>query len=88
MGGEIRKVPGSLGPLRVFLRNSPAPGLAMTRALGDFLAVGLGISFMPEVKTFAIGAEDEVLVVGSDGVWEFLDEKVVLQTALQGGKNL
>ena len=88
MGGEIRKVPGSLGPLRVFLRNSPAPKLAMTRALGDFLAVGLGISFVPEVQTFAIGAEDEVLVVGSDGVWEFLDEHAVVKTALQGEKSL
>ena len=78
-GGEVRQSEGgNIAPQRVFMKNSPAPGLAMTRSMGDFFAVGAGISFEAEVVEHVVSPEDEVLVVASDGVWEFLSETEVV----------
>jgi serine/threonine protein phosphatase PrpC len=61
-----------LGPQRVWLQDQEIPGLAMSRSLGDTTAHSVGVSSIPEVRSFLIGVDDKFVVIGSDGVWEFL----------------
>ena len=39
-----------LGPLRVWVHNENAPGLAMTRSFGDLVGASVGVSPIPEIK--------------------------------------
>ena len=48
------------------------PGLAMSRSLGDKLAHSVGVSSLPEVRSHFIEMDDKYVVIGSDGVFEFL----------------
>lgn len=77
-------------PPRVWLPNEPLPGTAYTRSLGDGIAQTVGVNAEPEMVTKDItfmmgdaandgGVEmDEVLVLASDGVFEFLTNQEVI----------
>ena len=49
-----------------------SPGLVMTRSFGDALAHTVGCSSIPEQFNYKIHNEDKILVIASDGIWEFL----------------
>ena len=53
------------------------PGLAMSRSLGDQVAHSVGVSSLPEVQSTLINVSDKFVVIGSDGVWEFLSNEDV-----------
>ena len=61
-----------IGPMRVWLKNEDIPGLAMTRSFGDAMAARVGVNALPEIKEFTLTPEDKIIVLASDGVWEFL----------------
>ena len=61
-----------LGPQRVWLKDQEMPGLAMSRSLGDTIAHSVGVISNPETKSFVASIEDKFIVIGSDGVFEFL----------------
>ena len=44
----------------------------MARSLGNHAIKGGGVVADPMVRTHALGKEDKVLIVATDGVWEFL----------------
>jgi len=56
VGGRVDTIRGaqgqSLGPQRVWMKDQEAPGLAMSRSLGDELAHSLGVSTDPEIMRF------------------------------------
>jgi len=57
---------------RVYAKNGRYPGLNMSRCLGDLMGHDdCGITCEPETKELALQKEDNVLLVCSDGVWEF-----------------
>merc|ERR1711865_1136704 len=59
---------------RVYAKNGRYPGLNMSRCLGDLMGhADAGCSAEPEVSERKIDAEDHVLLVCSDGVWEFME---------------
>jgi len=59
---------------RVYVKNGRYPGLNMSRCLGDLVGhAEAGLSCEPEVIVYNIGDDDQVLLLCSDGVWEFLD---------------
>lgn len=59
---------------RVYAKNGRYPGLNMSRCLGDLMGhADAGCSAVPEVSERKIDAEDHVLLVCSDGVWEFME---------------
>ncbi|OMJ69212.1 hypothetical protein SteCoe_33124 [Stentor coeruleus] len=62
-----------VGPNRVWVKNQPLPGLAMSRSLGDFLASSVGVISEPDVFIHNIEKEDKFLLLASDGIWEALD---------------
>lgn len=62
-----------LGPSRVWMRDVMMPGLAMTRSMGDKAGIKAGTNAEPELIEHLLGSGDKLLVVASDGVWEYLD---------------
>lgn len=80
-------------PPRVWLPDEPMPGTAFTRSLGDNIAQKIGVHAEPEMCTkditgMVVGGGDEVLVLASDGVFEFLTNQEVIDIChevLEGG---
>ena len=66
-----------VGPLRVWLKKEDVPGLAMTRSLGDQVAAKVGVSAKPEIFEHQFSKHDKMIVIASDGVWEFMSNNDV-----------
>ena len=49
----------------------------MSRSFGDAVACSVGVHAVPEIKVFELTAEDKIIVLASDGVWEFLENDTV-----------
>ena len=71
-GGYVSPESAQYGPARVWLRPGEGPGLAMSRSLGDHMCSHVGVIATPEVACHELSADDEVLILASDGVWEFI----------------
>ena len=52
----------------------------MSRSLGDKIAHSVGVSSMPEVLEFMLSPDDKIIVIASDGVWEFISNDEVANT--------
>ncbi len=65
-------------PPRIWSQDGAYPGTAFTRSFGDSIAEELGVNAEPEIVKHVLSAEDQYLVVASDGVWEFLTNKEVV----------
>lgn len=66
------------GPLRVWAAHRDAPGLCMSRSLGDFLAASVGVVCTPHVAQCRLCPEDLYLIVMSDGVFEFMSNQEIV----------
>ena len=77
-GGDVRK-DKDRGPYRVFARGGNYPGLAMSRAIGDTASKEFGIISDPEIKVIKLESNEEFFLLCSDGVWEFLSSKDVIE---------
>eukprot|EP00742_Colponemidia_sp_Colp-10_P000580 GILJ01000634.1.p1 GENE.GILJ01000634.1~~GILJ01000634.1.p1 ORF type:complete len:431 (+),score=61.09 GILJ01000634.1:46-1338(+) len=64
-----------IGPLRVWLKNQDAPGLAMSRSMGDSVAASVGVTAYPEILERECDSHDKFIVIASDGVWEFISNQ-------------
>lgn len=51
----------------------------MTRSLGDSLAKHIGVIAEPEIFMFKFHKDDRILVLASDGIWEFLSNEEVAE---------
>ncbi|KAJ3675685.1 hypothetical protein LUZ60_004727 [Juncus effusus] len=63
---------------RVWLPNYDTPGLAMARAFGDFCLKSCGLISEPEVTFRRLSVRDEFVVLATDGVWDVLTNKEVV----------
>ena len=68
-----------LGPARVWLKTEDVPGLAMSRSIGDLVAASVGVIYEPETLEYGITPEDKFIVIGSDGIFEFLSNEEVVK---------
>ena len=66
-----------VGPERVWLKNEEIPGLAMTRSFGDQVACRVGVNAVPEISELRMTPSDKIIILASDGVWEFLENQQV-----------
>eukprot|EP00929_Paragymnodinium_shiwhaense_P003087 TRINITY_DN103499_c0_g1_i1.p1 TRINITY_DN103499_c0_g1~~TRINITY_DN103499_c0_g1_i1.p1 ORF type:complete len:996 (+),score=272.98 TRINITY_DN103499_c0_g1_i1:71-3058(+) len=57
---------------RVYVKDTRYPGLNMSRSFGDLLGHDVGVSCEAEVTTIQLGREERMLLICSDGVWEFI----------------
>ncbi|KXZ42585.1 hypothetical protein GPECTOR_132g597 [Gonium pectorale] len=77
---------GPVGPYRVWFKDQPYPGLAMSRALGDLPGRRIGITAAPSLASLRLpDSGPALLVLASDGVWELLGNEQVLQLAAGAG---
>jgi serine/threonine protein phosphatase PrpC len=51
----------------------------MSRSLGDELAASVGVSHEPEILEYIITPNDKFLVIGSDGIFEFMPNEDVVR---------
>jgi serine/threonine protein phosphatase PrpC/CRP-like cAMP-binding protein len=65
-------------PPRVWSPNGDYPGTAFTRSVGDAMAEELGVFAEPELLTREISPQDKMIVLASDGVFEFLTNQSVV----------
>ena len=88
-----------VGPARVWLPEFDVPGLAMSRSLGDYVAQSVGVTPEPgkyigfwsfftvlslvEFNIYDINQNDRIIIIASDGVWEFLSNEEVGAIALK-----
>lgn len=79
---RVRGGLNALGPLRVWLQNSPLPGLNMTRSLGDLIAKQAGVISVPHRSVSRIGINDRALILASDGLWDFVSAEEASVVAL------
>ena len=55
------------------LNNRLCGVLAVTRAFGDYSLKKMGLTASPELKKMQVRLSHKYLVVGSDGLWDFID---------------
>ena len=65
-------------PPRVWSPHGEYPGTAFTRSLGDAIAEELGVFAEPEMLTRELTKDDQIIVLASDGVFEFLTNQSVI----------
>ncbi len=84
-GGEISQYEENgekSGPYRVWKKGEVYPGIAMSRSIGDFVATTLGVIPEPKFIEEKIDNDTKFIVLASDGVWEFLDNKRVAEIVM------
>lgn len=64
---------------RVWLPKTDSPGLAMARAFGDFCLKEYGLIAVPDVSYRRLTEKDEFIVLASDGIWDVLSNKDVVE---------
>jgi serine/threonine protein phosphatase PrpC len=93
LGGEVRsfKYEDDWTVHRMFIKGRNYPGLCMSRSFGDDCVKEHGVTAIPDVKEVTIKEGEKAMVImASDGVWEFLDTSWVLRAVLKAlpGKGL
>ena len=68
-----------VGPERVWNKEMDGPGLAMSRSFGDEIAHKIGVVVDPEILECYLLKEDKFIVLGSDGIWEFISNNEVVE---------
>lgn len=68
-----------VGPQRVWLKNQDAPGLAMSRSMGDAVAASVGVIAEPEIIAVPLLPMDKFIILASDGVWEFMTNQEAIR---------
>lgn len=69
---------------RVYAKNGRYPGLNMSRCLGDLMGhADAGCSCEPEVSEKLLKPEDNILLLCSDGVWEFITPQEAINMVIR-----
>lgn len=71
-GGRIFAAKEDPSVNRVWVPEGDFPGLAMTRAFGNFCLKDYGVTSMPDVSYRKLTKQDEFVVLASDGVSVFM----------------
>jgi serine/threonine protein phosphatase PrpC len=93
-GGEVRsfKYEDNWTVHRMFIKGRNYPGLCMSRSFGDDCVKEHGVSAVPDVSEFTSLKEhgQTMIVLASDGVWEFLETAWVVRAVIKAlpGKGL
>lgn len=66
--GRVHCLEDEPGVHRVWLPHEEAPGLAMSRAFGDYCVKGFGLISVPEVIQRHIRSKDHFIILATDGV--------------------
>ncbi|KAJ7973310.1 Protein phosphatase 2C family protein [Quillaja saponaria] len=67
------------GVHRVWLPHVESPGLAMSRAFGDYCVKDFGLISVPEVTHRNISCRDQFVVLATDGVWDVISNQEAVE---------
>ena len=84
-GGEIAQFEEDgekSGPFRVWKKGEVYPGIAMSWSIGDLIATTLGVIPEPKFIEEKVDKDTKFMVIASDGVWEFLENKAVVDIVM------
>ncbi|KAL7536000.1 hypothetical protein ACHAWF_005334 [Thalassiosira exigua] len=71
-------------PPRVFSSHGDYPGLTTTRTIGDRVIANEGVvGAEPEILNAELESKDKIIVLASDGVWEFITNQQVIDMCVQ-----
>eukprot|EP00523_Entomoneis_sp_CCMP467_P005683 CAMPEP_0168763060 /NCGR_PEP_ID=MMETSP0724-20121128/24165_1 /TAXON_ID=265536 /ORGANISM="Amphiprora sp., Strain CCMP467" /LENGTH=514 /DNA_ID=CAMNT_0008812245 /DNA_START=194 /DNA_END=1738 /DNA_ORIENTATION=+ len=70
-------------PPRVWIEGKDYPGTAFTRSLGDSMAESIGVTAEPEMLSRHLTKNDHMLIVASDGIFEFITNQEAVNIAAQ-----
>ncbi|KAL6557929.1 hypothetical protein OROMI_018279 [Orobanche minor] len=73
--GRVYCLDDEPGVYRVWLPHVDSPGLAMSRAFGDYCIKDFGIISVPEVTQRQITSTDQFIVLATDGVWDVVSNQ-------------
>lgn len=73
--GHIFCLSDEPGVHRVWLPNKKTPGLAMSRAFGDYCIKKFGLISLPEVTQRMVTDRDQFIVLATDGVWDVISNQ-------------
>ena len=87
LGGEVAQeflegnedIPA--GPFRVWNKGCKYPGIAVSRSLGDKIAELIGVISDPDILEFNICDKSKYIIMGSDGVFDYLSNKDIMDIA-------
>jgi integrin-linked kinase-associated serine/threonine phosphatase 2C len=80
-GGTIKRIIQNgrpTGPYRVVDSSGQYPLLAMSRSIGDGLGSALGVISTPISTFLPISKTEKFVVLGSDGIWDVMDNEDVV----------
>lgn len=79
--GKKKKV---WGPVRVWLKDMDAPGLAMSRSLCDDIIHTAGVVSLLDIYEHTFNhSNDCVLIVGTDGMWQYVSNQEAVEIAIK-----
>lgn len=64
---------------RIWRPNGETPGLALSRALGDFCLKDFGLISVPDVTQRIITSRDKFVILATDGVWDVISNQEAVQ---------
>ena len=67
------------GPFRIWVKGCDYPGIAMSRSIGDKIAHDIGVISEPEILDFNLDDKCKYLIMGSDGLWQYLKNENVVE---------
>ncbi|KAG5412022.1 hypothetical protein IGI04_008341 [Brassica rapa subsp. trilocularis] len=67
------------GVHRVWQPDTEAPGLAMSRAFGDYCIKEYGLVSVPEVTQRHISVKDHFIILASDGIWDVITNQQAIE---------
>ncbi|KAE9615943.1 hypothetical protein Lal_00017532 [Lupinus albus] len=73
--GRVFSLNDEPGVHRVWLPDEESPGLAMSRAFGDYCIKDYGLISVPEVTQRTITTRDHFVVLATDGVWDVISNE-------------
>jgi len=77
--GQVYCLADEPGVYRVWQPSRDSPGLAMSRAFGDYSVKDHGVISAPEVTQRKIGSRDQFVILATDGVWDVLSNEEAVQ---------
>ncbi|KAK7329490.1 hypothetical protein VNO77_23660 [Canavalia gladiata] len=63
------------GVYRIWMPNGNAPGLAISRAFGDYCLKDFGLISVPDVTQKKLTTRDQFVILATDGVWDVISNQ-------------
>ncbi|KAI4338304.1 hypothetical protein L6164_016646 [Bauhinia variegata] len=67
------------GVYRVWMPNGKTPGLALSRAFGDYCVKDFGVISVPDVTQRKLISKDQFVILATDGVWDVISNQEAVE---------